>query len=125
MYFPLSAWLPAFVVTLAIEAPIVGFAFRRVADNPLGVAMVFLFGNLATHLAIWYVVTQLLQPGSLEFLLVAEGWATLGEGLLFWAAIPRLSALRAALAAVTANGVSAGLGLVMASAWGGIVPWSP
>jgi hypothetical protein len=122
MYFPISDWLPAFVLTLAIEAPIIGFAFRRVADNRVGAAIVFVFANLATHLAIWYVLTQLLQPGSLEFFLAAEIWAIAGEALLFWAAIPRLSARRAAAAAVIANGVSSALGLALASASGGAFP---
>jgi hypothetical protein len=123
VYIPLSAWLPAFLATIAIEAPIIGFAFRRISDNFVATAVVFLFGNLATHLAIWYVETQFLQAGSLEFFAVAEAWAAAGEALLFWAAIPRLSALRAAISVVIANGASAAVGLATASASGRFLPW--
>ena len=124
MYIPLSAWLPAFVATIAIEAPIIGFAFRRVTDSLVAAVVVFLFANLATHLAIWYVATQFLRPGSPEFFVVAEVWAIAGEALLFWAAIPRLSARRAAIAAVAANGISSALGLAAASISGRFAPWS-
>jgi hypothetical protein len=123
VYFPISDWLPAFLATLAIEAPLIGFAFRRVADKPLAVAVVFVFANLATHLAIWFVATQLIQPGTIEFFLVAETWAIAGEALLFWAAIPGLSARRAATASAVANGASSLLGLVVQSTSGGVGPW--
>lgn len=117
MFFPISSWFPAFAATLLIEAPIVGLLFRGVAQNLGALAVVFVFANLATHLALWYVATQILMPGSLEYLLAGEGWAIGGEALLFWAAIPGLSPRRALLAAVAANLASFALGLAVQSVW--------
>lgn len=123
MYVPISAWLPAFLATLAIEAPIIGFALRRVVERWVAAAVVFVFANLATHLAVWFLATQLLEPATVEFFLAAEAWAVAGETLLYWAAFPRLSPIRAAGAAAVANAVSAAAGLVMAAASGGVLPW--
>lgn len=110
MFFPISTWLPAFAVTLAIEAPIVGLVLRP-AQSFVALAVVFLFGNLATHLAIWYLGTQLLMPGSVEFTVAAESWAIAGETLLFWAALPGVTARRAFVAAGSANVASFVVGL--------------
>lgn len=113
MFFPISSWLPAFAVTVAVEAPIVVLAFRPVTDNLVAVAIVLLFANLATHLSIWYLLTQLLVPGSLAFAAAGESWAVVGETMLYWAAIPEISASRAVLTAAVANLASFAAGLVI------------
>jgi hypothetical protein len=117
MFIPISNWFPAFVLTAAIEAPIVGVALHGVGSSAAATAVVFLFANLATHLAIWYVGPQLLIPGSPQFAVAAEGWAVSGEALLFWAAIPALTARRAMVSALTANFASFAAGLLIGSVW--------
>ncbi len=90
-------------------------AFRPVTDNLAAIAIVLLFGNLATHLGIWYLLTQLLVPGSLAFAATAESWAVVGEALLFWAAFPRVSVPRAFVTAAVANAASFLFGLFVGS----------
>lgn len=121
MFFPISSWLPAFAATLAIEAPVVILALHRASRSLAALTVVVLFANLATHLGIWFVATQLLDPGTLPFAVIAETWAVAGEALLFWAAIAGVTPGRAFLTAVAANAASFLLGLVIGSAWPGLI----
>lgn len=113
MYFPISAWFPAFVLTLAIEAPIVAFMLRRVEPDLVRLGVLILFANLATHLAVWYVITQLLLVGTLGYTVVAEIWAIAAEAVFYRVAIRDLSARRAIAVAVVANGASFLVGRVV------------
>jgi hypothetical protein len=106
MYFPISAWFPAFVLTLAIEAPIVAFMVRRVESDLVRLGVLILFANLATHLAVWFVITQLFLVGTLAYTVVAEAWAIAAESIFYRAAIRGLSARWAIAVAVVANGAS-------------------
>jgi hypothetical protein len=106
MFFPVSDWFAAFVLTLAVEAPIVALVFRRAEPDLVRLGIFIVFANLATHLAVWYVITQLLLVGTLGYTLVAETWATAAEAVFYRAAIRGLSARRAIAAAVVANGAS-------------------
>ena len=111
MFFSVSTWLPAFAATLAIEAPIVAMGIGRKGHQVVQVAAVFVAGNLGTHLAIWYLGTQLLLPGTLEFVVLAESWAITAEALLYWAALPGISPRGAFLTAIVANTASFFVGL--------------
>jgi hypothetical protein len=106
MFFPVSDWFAAFVLTLAVEAPIVALLFRRVESDFVRLGIFIVFANLATHLAVWYVISQLLLVGTVSYVLVAETWAIAGEAVFYGAAIRGLSARRAMAAAVVANGAS-------------------
>jgi hypothetical protein len=106
MYFPVTAWLPAFLLTLAIELPIILLLVRGPEVDPRRLGVLIVFANLATHLTVWYVITQLLLVGTLEYTLVAEGWATGAEALFYFAAVRGLSARRAVTVAVVANATS-------------------
>lgn len=113
MYFPISAWFPAFVLTLAIEAPIVAFIVRRVEPDLVRLGVLILFANLATHLLVWYVITQLFLVGTLTYVIVAETWAIAAEALFYRVAIRGLSVRRAIAVAVAANGASLLVGRVV------------
>lgn len=117
MFFPISIWFPAFALTVAIEAPVVAVAFRKSGLSLAATGVVFLLGNLATHLGIWYIGTQLVLPGTPQFILASEVWAIAAEALLFWAALPGVSAGRALLAAAAANAASFLLGSFIGSVW--------
>jgi len=117
MYFPISDWFPAFLLTLAVEAPIVAFLVRRAEPDLLRLGVLIVFANLATHLVVWYVITQLLLVGTLGYTLVAETWATAAEAVFYKAAIRGLSVRRAIAVAVAANAASWAVGRLMGGLW--------
>ena len=117
MFFPVSEWFPAFVLTLAVEAPIVAVLLRSTGYEPLRVAVLFVFANLATHLVVWYVLTDLLVVGSAEYVAVAEGWAIAAEAIFYAAAFREITAGRAVAVAVVANLASFVAGRVLVGFW--------
>jgi len=106
MFFPVSAWFAAFILTLTVETPVVAFILRREEPNLARLGILIVFANLGTHLAVWYVITQLLLVGTLDYTIVAETWAMSAEAVFYWAAIRGLTARRAIGVAVVANGLS-------------------
>lgn len=117
MFFPVSSWFAAFVVTVAVEAPIVVLLLRGVERDLVRLGIFIVFANLATHLAVWYVLTQLLLIGTLEYIAVAETWAIAAEAVLYWAAIRGLSMRRAVIVAVIANLASFTAGRLIGVVW--------
>ena len=103
MYFPISDWFAAFILTVAVEAPIVAYLLRRHQPDLVRLVVLIVFANLATHLAVWYVLTQPLEIGTPEYTLVAESWAFAAEALFYWASIRHLSARRAVAVSLVAN----------------------
>jgi hypothetical protein len=87
MYFPVSGWFAAFVLTLAIEAPIVWLLLRRAEPDPLRIGLLIAFANLATHPAVWFIVPQLLLIGTLAYTVGAEIWAVAAEAVFYWAVV--------------------------------------
>jgi hypothetical protein len=106
MFFPVSGWFAAFVITVAIEAPIAAFLLRRSEPDLVRLVTLIVFANLATHPVVWYVLTQLLLVGTPGYTLVAETWATVAEAVFYAAAIRGLPWRRALLVAVAANATS-------------------
>src|SRR5215203_3034489 len=99
-------WFPAFLLTLAVEAPLVVVLLRRLEPHLGRLAVLVVTVNLATHLAVWYVFTQRLLPGTVAYVVVAEGWAIGAEALFYWAAVRGLSARGAIAIAAAANAAS-------------------
>jgi hypothetical protein len=106
MFFPVADWFAAFVITVALEAPVILFLLRRAESQVLRLGLLVLFANLATHPVVWFVITQLLLVGTPGYVLVAETWAIAAEAVFFVAAIRGLSVRRAISAAVAANATS-------------------
>ena len=75
MYLPISSWFVAFALTLLVEVPVVLAMLRHQEPSLARLAVLVVFVNLATHLVVWYVATQLFQVGTIEYVLVAEAWA--------------------------------------------------
>jgi hypothetical protein len=117
VFFPVSGWFAAFGLTLLVETPIAFFLLRRQAPDRVRLVIVILFANLATHPVVWYVVSQLLLVGTLDYTVVAELWATAAEALIYWAAIRGVSAPRAIGTAVAANAASYLVGWFVADHW--------
>jgi hypothetical protein len=106
MFIPVSDWFAAFVLTLAVEVPVAAVALRTAEASVTRLVVLIVFVNLATHLAVWYVFSQLFLIGKLEYTLAAEGWAIGAEAVFYKAALPRTSWRRVLAAAVVANGAS-------------------
>lgn len=117
MFFPVSGWFAAFVITVAIEVPIVALILRRSEPDLVRLVTLIVFANLATHPVVWYVLTQLLLVGTPSYTLVAETWATAAEAVFYAAAIRGLPWQRAVVVAVAANATSWLGGRVIAGLW--------
>lgn len=117
MFFPVSSWFAAFVVTIAVEAPIVVWLLRGMERDLVRLGIVIVMANLATHLAVWYVFTQVLLIGTVGSIIVAEGWAMAAEAILYWAAIRGLSMRRAVAISVIANLTSFVAGRLIGLVW--------
>jgi len=117
MFFPVSDWFVAFVLTVALEAPVMLFLLRRDEPDLVRLGVLVLFANLATHPVVWYVITQLFLVGTPVFVLVAETWAIAAEAVFFVAAIRGLSVRRAIGAAVAANAMSFLAGRLIGGLW--------
>jgi hypothetical protein len=110
MFFPVSGWFTAFVLTLAIELPIVAWLLRRAEPDLRRRLALAVFANLMTHPAVWYVFSQLFLIGTLVYALAAEGWAIAAEAVFYAVAIRGLGLRRAIVLAVFANGASFAVG---------------
>ncbi len=117
MYFPVSGWFAAFVLTLSIEVPIVVFVLRRAEPNLVRLGVLVVFANLATHPAVWYVFSQLFLVGTLEYTLAAETWAIAVESVFYAVTIRGLSARRAMAVAFAANAGSFLAGRLIGEFW--------
>lgn len=120
MFFPVSEWFPAFVLTLAVELPIAGTLLAAAEPSIVRRFAAVSYANLASHLAVWYVLTQLLEVGSAAYLACAEGWAVLSEALFYGLVLRDVSPRRALIAAVVANATSFLVGRVGRSWLGGL-----
>ena len=106
MYFPISGWFAAFVLTLAFELPIAVWLLRGAEPNLARRVLLVIFANLATHPAVWYLISQLFLVGTIEYVLAAETWAVAAEAAFYALTIRGLDARRAIVVAVLANGAS-------------------
>ena len=64
MFFPASGWFAAFVLTLAIEAPIAVVLLRQAEPDLRRLGVLIVFANLASHPVVWYVISQLVLVGT-------------------------------------------------------------
>lgn len=109
---PLRSWLIAFLLTVAIELPVV-VALLRVAEPSLRRrAALGVFAQLLSHPLVWFVFPQLPMAPEAS-LALSELWALGSECVFYAVALPRLRPARALLLALLANGASFGLGEVL------------
>ena len=121
MFFPVSAWFTAFVVTVVIEAPIVWWFVRVREPSVLRVGTAVLLANLASHPAVWFIFTQLLLVGSVAYTLTTEIWAVIVEAILYVLALRGVGPRRALAVSLVANAASYLVGVLVGGfLWPGI-----
>jgi hypothetical protein len=121
VFFPADLWLRAFLLTFAVELPIVVSLLRGQAPDLVRLTLLVLFANLATHPLIWFVATQPLEYGTTEYTVVTEAWAVAAEAVFYWAAVAGVSGRRAFLASLLANAASFAVGVALGSLWPGVL----
>jgi len=117
MYFPVSGWFAAFVVTLAVELPIAGYLLRRAGLDLLRLGLLIVFANLVTHPIVWFVIPQFVLVDTTTYTVTAETWAIAAEALFYWVAIRGLSARWALTVAIVANAASFLAGRLISQLW--------
>ncbi len=117
MFFPVSDWFTAFILTVAVEIPVALFLLRRVEPDRLRLVILVAFANLATHPAVWFVFTQLFLVGTPEYILAAESWAIAVEALFYAVTIRGISPRRAIAVALAANVASIAVGRLLGQSW--------
>lgn len=119
MFFPVSEWFLAFMVTLGVELMVAVWLLRRTEPDLLRRIALVGFANLASHPAVWFIFTQLFLVGTPEYVVAAETWAIGIEALFYAVTIRGLGPRRALLVAVAANVASFAAGrLIVALGWG-------
>jgi hypothetical protein len=120
VFFPVSGWFAAFVLTILVEVPVAGWLLRRAEPDRVRLVLLVVFADLATHPIVWFVMTQLFLVGTWEYVLAAEGWAVGAEAVFYWAAFRGVSPRLALGASVAANAASWLAGIVVVTTWPGV-----
>jgi succinate-acetate transporter protein len=115
MFIPVGEWLPSFLLTLAVEVPLVVLLLGRDRQDRVRIGALAVFANLATHPAVWFVFTQLFLVGTVEYTLAAETWAVVVEAVFYVVAIGGLSFRRAAVVSLIVNAASFAAGRALGS----------
>jgi hypothetical protein len=107
-----GAWLVAFLLTFAVEAPIVLVLTRGSETSAARRAALVLFAQLATHPLVWFVFPYIVGLRGGTATLLSELWAWLAEAVFYTLTIRRVTFLRALAVSALANGASvlAGVG---------------
>jgi hypothetical protein len=121
VFIPIADWFPAFLLTIAVEIPIVIALVRPFEPDLLRLVVLIVFVNLATHLAAWYVFSQLFVVDTVAYTGAAEAWAVAAEALFYWATIHDLSWRRALGVAIVANATS----FIVGDLVGALLPSGP
>ncbi|HEY6478016.1 MAG TPA: hypothetical protein VI456_15670 [Polyangia bacterium] len=111
------AWLVAFLITVAVEAPIVVALTRDVAARAPRRFLLAVFAQLATHPLVWFIFPRLVGLTGRTSMLLSELWAWLAEAAFYALVFPGLPATRALGVSALANGASVAAGLLL----GGVI----
>lgn len=117
MFIPADLWFRAFVLTVAVELPIAYVVLRRWAPDRPRLLLLVVLANLASHPAVWFIFSQPLLIGTLEYVAVVEAWAIAVEAVLYWVAIRGIPPRWAFVASLAANAASFAVGRLVAAAW--------
>ncbi len=107
------AWLIAFLVTAAIEAPVVVTLTRGHPMPAWRRALIAVFAQLVTHPLVWFVFPRLVGLTGRSSLALSELWAWLGEAAFYMVVLPGLSSARALGVSAIANAASILVGLAL------------
>lgn len=106
MFMPMSLWLTAFALTVVVEVPLVLYLLRRSPVEPVRLAALVVYANLATHPIVWFVLSQLLLVGTIPYVVAAEAWAIAVEGVFYRVTVSDLTWPRAMAVAGISNAAS-------------------
>jgi hypothetical protein len=112
MFTP-GAWLLAFLVTVAVEAPVV-LALTR--GSEIGVARrlaLIIYAQLATHPLVWFVFPHIVGLTGNGAATLSELWAWLGEAAFYALVLRGVSVTRALGISALANGASVAVGVLL------------
>jgi hypothetical protein len=108
-----GAWLVAFLLTFAVEAPIVVALTRGTEPSAARRAALVLFAQLATHPLVWFVFPYIVGIRGGTATLLSELWAWLAEAAYYALVIRGLTTTRALAISAIANGASLLVGLAL------------
>ena len=108
-----AAWLRAFLLTIAIESPLV-LALTAHSRLPLSKRICFIIAaQLMTHPLVWYVFPAIPSLPRFATLVLSELWAFLAEAAFYALVEVSPSKLGAFGVSALANGASLGLGFLL------------
>jgi hypothetical protein len=107
------AWLVAFLITVAVEAPIVLALTRGLPTRAPRRFLLVAFAQLATHPLVWFVFPRIAGLTGRTSAALSELWAWLAEALLYALVLPNLGPVRALGISAVANGASVAAGLLL------------
>jgi hypothetical protein len=110
------AWLRAFALTVAIEAPIATWLTKPAEPSWIRRAALAFFAQLLSHPCVWFVFAYLPLPRWEINMGLAEIWAFASEAVFYLVVLKGLGWKRAVLTSLAANSASFGVGLL-------IQPW--
>jgi hypothetical protein len=108
-----GAWFIAFLITVAVEVPIVVVLTRGHPTGTLRRAVIAGFAQLVTHPLVWFVFPRLVGLTGRSSLALSELWAWLAEAAFYAAVLPGLSPARGLGVSAIANAASIAAGLVL------------
>ncbi len=113
------AWLFAFLVTAAVETPIVLYL---TGDRGMGAgrrAGLIVFAQLATHPLVWFVFPRIAGLTGYSAMALSELWAWLAEAVFYGLVFPGIGASRAIGISALANAASILAGVAL-HRWGAL-----
>ncbi len=107
------AWFVAFLITVAVEVPIVVTLTR---GHPIGArrrTLIAIFAQLVTHPLVWFVFPRLVGLTGRSSLALSELWAWLAEAGFYGVVLTGISPARALGVSAVANATSILVGLAV------------
>jgi hypothetical protein len=108
-----GAWLTAFLLTFAVEAPVI-LVLTRGSETGVSrrLALVF-FAQLATHPLVWFVFPYIVGLTGGTATLLSEIWACLAEAVFYALVLRGVTFTRALSLSALANGASVLAGVAL------------
>jgi hypothetical protein len=111
---PPGAWLVAFLITVAVEAPIVLALTRGSETGTARRLALVVFAQLVTHPLVWFVFPYIVGLRGATATLLSELWAWLAEAVFYALVIRGITFTRALALSAFANGASVLAGVALA-----------
>lgn len=107
------AWFVAFLITVAVETPIVVTLTRGLPTGAARRALIAVFAQLVTHPLVWFVFPRLVGLTGRGAVALSELWAWLAEAAFYGVVLPGISPARALGVSAIANAASILAGLAL------------